>query len=123
MCKSKGPALFGREWLNRMQLNLNEFTDADLKHRYMTPAFNLDNEIVSELKANYVESKQEFNCIESAFVDNDCYVNCDDGLKGLMRRHTDAFSDSIGYLKKITGSLHLKENATSKFSKARSITA
>ena len=31
--KSKGPALFGREWLNRMQLNLNEFTDADLKQR------------------------------------------------------------------------------------------
>ena len=53
--KSKGPALFGREWLNRMQLNLNEFTDADLKQGCMTPEFNLDDEMVSELKANYAE--------------------------------------------------------------------
>ena len=70
--KNKGPALFGREWLNRMQLNLNEFTDADLKQRFTTPEFNLDNEMVSESNVNYAESKQEFNCIESAFVDNDC---------------------------------------------------
>ena len=106
--KSKGPALSGREWLNRMQLNLNEFTDADLKHWYMTPEFNLDNEMVSELKANYVESKQEFNCIESAFVDNDCYVNCDDELKALMQKHTDVFSDSIGCLKKNHGFIACK---------------
>ena len=119
--KSKGPALFGREWLNRMQLNLNEFSDADLKQRCMTPEFNLDDEMVSELNANYAESKQEFNCIESAFVDNDCCVNCDDELQALMRKHTDVFSDSIGCLKKITGSLHLKENATPKFCKARPI--
>ena len=36
--KTKGPALLGCEWLNRMQLNLNEFTDADLKQRCMTPS-------------------------------------------------------------------------------------
>ena len=87
----------------------------------MTPKFNLDHEMVSKLNANYAESKQEFNCIESAFVQNDCYVNCDDELKALMQKHTNVFSDSIGCLKKITGSLHLKENATPKFCKARPI--
>ena len=119
--KSKGPALFNREWLNRMQLNLNEFTDADLKQRCMTPEFNLSDEMVSELNANYAKSKQEFNCIESAFVDNDCCFNCDDELQTLMRKHIDVFSYSIGCLKKITSSLHLKENATPKFCKARPI--
>ena len=48
--KSKGPVLFGREWLNCMQLNLNEFTDADLKQRCMTPESNHDDEMVSELE-------------------------------------------------------------------------
>ena len=119
--KSKGPALFNREWLNRMQLNLSEFTDADLKQRCMTPEFNLGDKMVSELNSNYAESKQEFNCIESAFVDNDCCFNCDDELQTLMRKHIDVFSDSIGCLKKITSSLHLKENATPKFCKARPI--
>ena len=38
-----------------------------------------------------------------------------------MRKDTDVFSDSIGCLKKITGSLHLKENTTPKFCKARPI--
>ena len=38
-----------------------------------------------------------------------------------MRKHTDVFSDIIGCLKKITSSLHLKENATPKFCKARPI--
>ena len=119
--KRKGPALFGREWLNRMQLNLNEFTDADLKQRCVTVEFNLDDEMVLERKANYAESKQEFNCIDSAFVDNKCCVNYDDELQALTRKHTDVFSNSIACLKKITGSLHLKENATPKFSKARPI--
>ena len=35
-----------------------------------------------------------------------------------MRKHADVFSDSIGCFKKITGSLHLEENATPKFCKA-----
>ena len=37
----------------------------------MTPEFNFDDKMMSELKANYAESKQEFNCFESAFVDSD----------------------------------------------------
>ena len=35
-----------------------------------------------------------------------------------MRKHTDVFSDNISCLKKITGSWHLKENATPKFCKS-----
>ena len=38
-----------------------------------------------------------------------------------MRKHTDVFSDSTGCLKKITSSLQVKENATSKFCKPRPI--
>ena len=68
----------------------------------MTPEFNPDDKMVSKQKTNYAESKQEFNCFESAFVDSD-YVNCDDELKALMRKHPDVFSDSIACPKKNHG--------------------
>ena len=87
----------------------------------MTPEFNLDDEMVSEMNANYAESKQNFNCIESAFVDNDCCVNFDDELKALMRKHTDVFSDSIGCLKKNHGFIAFKRKRYSKVLQARPI--
>ena len=99
--KSKGPPLMGRDWLNSLAVDLN--------------------------KLFYGVSTSDTNCaflthseMGSKSTTNDDHVFVSD-VTNSLQKYDDLFSEKLGCLKHLKGTLLLKENATPKFCKARAL--
>jgi len=76
--KAKGPALLGRKWLKRLQINLNELSCADVKDRCMLLETNFIDESIITISP-LVHKKYFVN-----YNDVNDNVRCNDELQNLL---------------------------------------